>query len=46
MGNININGGKISIYSNDDGIHADGVLTISDGIIDITKVTKDLKVYK
>ena len=40
---ININGGKISIYSNDDGIHADGVLTISDGIIDITKSYEGLE---
>ena len=38
-----INGGKISIYSNDDGIHADGVLTISDGIIDITKSYEGLE---
>ena len=43
LGNININGGKISIYSNDDGIHADGVLTISDGIIDITKSYEGLE---
>lgn len=34
-GNVNINGGKVTIYTNDDGIHADGHLTVNGGTVSI-----------
>lgn len=36
-GNIVITGGNISVASGDNGMHANGNLTISDGTVDITK---------
>lgn len=35
-GNIEINGGTLTLYSRDDAIHADGNLTVNDGEISIT----------
>lgn len=34
-GNVNILGGTVTVYSNDDGIHADGVLTVSGGTVTV-----------
>ena len=35
-GHVNITGGKISVYSNDDGIHADGTVNITGGSVNVT----------
>ncbi len=35
LGNVTINGGNLSLYSNDDGLHADGNLTVGGGNVNI-----------
>lgn len=35
-GNLTINGGTITAYSNDDGAHADGILSVTNGTLNIT----------
>lgn len=36
LGNVTVSGGSLTLYSNDDGIHADGVVSISAGTICVT----------
>ena len=36
LGNINISGGNLTLYASDDGVHADGTLTISGGQTNVT----------
>ena len=43
MGNVTINGGNITLYSNDDGIHADGVLSICAGTVSVTNAYEGLE---
>ena len=35
-GNVTINGGIVTVYSNDDGIHGDGTVAITDGTVTVT----------
>ena len=42
-GNVNICGGAITVYSNDDGVHADGTLTISGGTVTVTNSYEGLE---
>ena len=34
-GNVTINGGTLTIYSNDDGVHADGTLLVTNGNVNV-----------
>ena len=43
LGNININGGSLSIASGDDGIHADNTLNITGGYVAITGASEGLE---
>lgn len=43
LGNITINNGTITIYTNDDAIHADGILTINNGTISVTNSYEGLE---
>lgn len=35
-GNVTVSGGSITVYSNDDGIHADGIAAITGGAVTVT----------
>lgn len=45
LGNLNILGGSIIIYSNDDGLHADGSLKISGGDVSIINSYEGIEGY-
>ena len=36
LGNISINGGTLTLYSNDDGLHADGTVITNAGTVCVT----------
>ena len=43
LGNVNINGGVLTINASDDGIHADGVLNISGGTTNVVSAYEGLE---
>ncbi len=43
LGNVTIGGGNITAYSNDDGLHADGILSISAGTVSVTNAYEGLE---
>ena len=45
LGDIVINGASIEIYSNDDGVHADNILTVNAGSVNVTNSYEGLEGY-
>lgn len=43
LGNVTISGGKLECYTNDDGVHADGTLTITGGLTNVTYSNEGLE---
>ncbi len=42
-GNITVSGGVLTVFSNDDGIHADGILQVSGGLLKVTNSYEGLE---
>ena len=43
LGNVTVNGGTLTVYSNDDGIHADGTLSVNGGTVSVTNAYEGLE---
>lgn len=43
LGNVNINGGNLTLYASDDGVHADGTLNIKGGTTNVTSSYEGLE---
>ena len=43
LGSITVNGGTLTLYSNDDGLHADGTLSINSGTVSITNAYEGIE---
>jgi len=42
-GNVTVRGGVVTVFSNDDGLHADGELSISGGVVSVTNSYEGLE---
>ena len=45
FGNVTVSGGTLTLYSNDDGIHADGICAISDGTVTVLHAYEGIEGY-
>ena len=43
LGNVNINGGNLTLYASDDGVHADGTVNIKGGTTNVTSSYEGLE---
>ncbi|MBR5263465.1 MAG: carbohydrate-binding domain-containing protein, partial [Clostridia bacterium] len=43
LGNVTVTGGTVTLFSNDDGLHADGVLSIQGGTVNVTNAYEGLE---